>query len=298
MTASFDQTPQTELLARLMSGSARPELLCHYTTQSGLLGILETRSLWATDIRFLNDSAEFQYALSMAETRLDALFERIADSWADTLIARWRRALLVAPRTRVFVASFSAVDDDLSQWRAYARTNGYIVSLSYDQLLTAAQNAPMPGIVLSCVYDAAEQALLMDYALDYLTAKYRTEAGGERNEDALFAFEVHFFAHLVLLAACFKHPSFSAEREWRLIVRETAPEDSAKFVRLRTGRSTLVPYLSIPLASDDKVVSLKGVRIGPTPHPLLAEAAVKDALRQHRAVAKSVLRSETPFREW
>lgn len=35
-----------------------PELLYHYTTQDGLLGILENACIWATHYRCLNDASE------------------------------------------------------------------------------------------------------------------------------------------------------------------------------------------------------------------------------------------------
>jgi hypothetical protein len=37
---------------------AKPELLYHYTTQHGLLGILKQKCIWATHIRYLNDTSE------------------------------------------------------------------------------------------------------------------------------------------------------------------------------------------------------------------------------------------------
>ena len=45
-------------------------VLYHYTTQDGLLGILRDRELWATDIRFFNDSKELQLVLDAAARRL------------------------------------------------------------------------------------------------------------------------------------------------------------------------------------------------------------------------------------
>jgi len=36
--------------------------LYHYTTASGLLGILRDRRIWMTDIEFMNDAAELAYA--------------------------------------------------------------------------------------------------------------------------------------------------------------------------------------------------------------------------------------------
>ena len=42
--------------------SAWPAVLYHYTSPSGLAGIVERTQLWATDVRFLNDSQELKYA--------------------------------------------------------------------------------------------------------------------------------------------------------------------------------------------------------------------------------------------
>lgn len=40
--------------------------LYHYTTSNGLLGILDSDTLWASKIHYLNDSTEFELALSLA----------------------------------------------------------------------------------------------------------------------------------------------------------------------------------------------------------------------------------------
>lgn len=40
-----------------------PPVLYHYTTQTGLLGILQGNCLWATDSRYLSDSSEYSYGL-------------------------------------------------------------------------------------------------------------------------------------------------------------------------------------------------------------------------------------------
>jgi hypothetical protein len=37
---------------------AEPELLYHYTNQMGLLGILKDKCIWATHLRYLNDTSE------------------------------------------------------------------------------------------------------------------------------------------------------------------------------------------------------------------------------------------------
>jgi|SRR5579864_2927161 len=41
--------------------------LCHYTSQRGLVGILNDRAMWATDANYLNDSQEVIYAVNLAQ---------------------------------------------------------------------------------------------------------------------------------------------------------------------------------------------------------------------------------------
>src|SRR5712671_6860096 len=42
-----------------------PRLLYHYTSADGLLGMLEGRQLWATNVRFMNDTSELGYGIGL-----------------------------------------------------------------------------------------------------------------------------------------------------------------------------------------------------------------------------------------
>ena len=44
-----------------------PSILYHYTTAHGLRCIVESKSIWASDFRFLNDASEFQHGRSIFE---------------------------------------------------------------------------------------------------------------------------------------------------------------------------------------------------------------------------------------
>jgi hypothetical protein len=52
-------------------------LIYHYTDLRGLLGILDERKLWATDIRYLNDTSEGTYGLK----RLHELVGEVRQEW-------------------------------------------------------------------------------------------------------------------------------------------------------------------------------------------------------------------------
>jgi len=48
-----------------------PKHLYHYTSQKGLLGILQSKKLWMTNILYLNDSSEFLYTVDLVKTELE-----------------------------------------------------------------------------------------------------------------------------------------------------------------------------------------------------------------------------------
>jgi hypothetical protein len=67
--AGFEQPPQ-----RTRDDSFS---LFHYTTASGLIGIIETKSLWATHASFLNDTTECQLLSRLLTPQIEADFRRL-----------------------------------------------------------------------------------------------------------------------------------------------------------------------------------------------------------------------------
>ena len=54
-----------------------PVELYHYTSQYGFLGILNTDSLWASKVHYLNDSTEFALALDLAKIVLEKRLAKV-----------------------------------------------------------------------------------------------------------------------------------------------------------------------------------------------------------------------------
>ena len=93
-----------------------PAILYHYTDARGLIGMLESNSVWATDARFMNDPAELDWvrevvAAAAASMKLTNLHAR--------LLAEELQSIEAGFPGSAYVASFSAHRDLLSQWRAY-----------------------------------------------------------------------------------------------------------------------------------------------------------------------------------
>ncbi len=102
-----------------------PEVLYHYTDAAGFIGIVQSRKLRATDIRFLNDPDELRYAwdelLVALETAKTANPE-YSDAYEAALqaIAMTNAVDLAVSEDRLFSVSFSELSDELGQWRSYA----------------------------------------------------------------------------------------------------------------------------------------------------------------------------------
>ncbi len=52
-----------------------PKILYKYVTQEGLLGICHSKSVWATDIFYMNAAAEYRHASYLMEQQIN---ERLA----------------------------------------------------------------------------------------------------------------------------------------------------------------------------------------------------------------------------
>jgi hypothetical protein len=116
----------------------------HYTSQAGLEGILRTKSIWATNIRYLNDAAEFKHAIGLfkahisSRPNLDSHSKLLLEVLHRDAFGQWWHENSPLP---IYVASFSSEADQLSQWRAYASSNGYCIGFPPSMLkkLAAAQ---------------------------------------------------------------------------------------------------------------------------------------------------------------
>jgi hypothetical protein len=109
--------------ARANQGNIIMEIpLFHYTNQAGLRGIIESRSLWFTDIFFLNDATEFQYALTLIQEELSSKIElaELDESSDNCDILRVMEAScdyrMFNELASLYVFLLTIKPDDLSHW--------------------------------------------------------------------------------------------------------------------------------------------------------------------------------------
>jgi Protein of unknown function (DUF2971) len=267
-----------------------PSILYHYTTCNGLLGILETNKLWASDVRYLNDSKEIDYGLEMIRSICHEFAPSISAAHAERL-RTLTETLSVVDTT--YAACFCESDDLLSQWRAYGSgdgSTGYSLGFQVDGLPSGSGMS-----VDSVIYDPRHQR---DRTVSLVNSTLNDDALEETDKwNALFWL-------LQMLAVRMKHPSFEAEREWRLMLSD--PSKDSQFsppdnLRHRPGRFAPIPYVEIePLltvgANGAKLLRLASVRYGPSSAPKLAREALESILWRYGYESVAVLGSEAPLR--
>ncbi|WP_435594867.1 DUF2971 domain-containing protein [Tsukamurella tyrosinosolvens] len=247
-----------------------PDVLSHYTSARGLMGILGARQypagkglqpsvrLWATDSQYLNDSHEVLWgAAGIIKAAEDAPGE--ADGLTDMLVKMARLVLAGhAEGHRVFVTSLSRTPDLLSQWRAYAQS-GYSIQLATDALqgleyhhsLTDATKAPM----MKARHDEVQVR----------SVRYPKATDNEFFADLLQVARRNApfqAAELPRLLATVKNDSFKEEEEVRLILASYSGSD-ARWTREGAG-GLLVPYVELESATPQHAASLvQSITIAP-----------------------------------
>src|SRR5262249_48878678 len=145
----------------------------------------------------------------------------------------------------VCVFSLTEARDQLSQWRAYSSSGGYMIGFNTPSLGFVAKNQ---GFLLSrCIYRELDQEMLIaDTVEPFLAGFAATLADCNPTPHKIHAIADRFVDHLVRIAPLLKHHSFEEEREWRLI-SQPIPLAHDK-MRYRAGRGLVVPYFELSFA--------------------------------------------------
>jgi hypothetical protein len=197
------------------------ETLYHYTSLKGTIGIIESRSLWATDIRFFNDAAELKYTADRLQT---TIAQRLEDGDSNARLLTQFQGWLsrrITDGHMLYVACFTANGNLLSQWRGYCPI-GKGVSLGFHPEKIRSCAAEQYFLIGKCVYDVKTQHRLVASIID--TIERVAEEKGENADPSKRHPSQSFYdvfeeveADLLRVAALLKHPSFHEEQEWRTV---------------------------------------------------------------------------------
>jgi hypothetical protein len=271
-----------------------PPILYHYTSEDGLLGILESKSIWASKVQYLNDEQEFKLGLDRAKEVLDEQLKDNPGSVKKRLLDKLLMDLKGIERTNVCVCSFSAEGDLLSQWRGYCpQGTGYSIGFDSGKLLDLARNHNF--LLAPCQYDLDSQKTIVVDSINQGT-KQVLDCSANPEDAEIKKASWRMIRVLAVIAGFLKHDSFSEEKEWRLVskmIDNRVPEFG-----YRKGQSFIIPYFRFGLVAEPNEWPIKTVIVGPTPHKDLAADSAFQLLSSKGITGFSVTNSTIPYRNW
>ena len=140
-------------------------MLYHYTSPEGLLEILSKRKVWATNIRYLNDSEEFTYAAGKVKSLLK---EKLSSLDNDFFLNKFLSYILWEGKDspEVYVIAFSEMSDQLSQWRGYCPPTGSF-SIGFDKKKLMAFATEQHHKLATCLYEPNIQDKLFSLLVEW-----------------------------------------------------------------------------------------------------------------------------------
>lgn len=283
------------------------EFLWHYTTLAGAASILEQCALRASDIRFLNDSTEYELARQIfvevlrnkASTGTRELEREFAARAEDALEGNRPYTFADLRESGYFAACFTEAADDLGQWRGYAGSGG--CALGFDRNLIEEVAVGAGFTLRRCEYERAKarECLAAAYEGQFTSMQPELEDHWHITVNRAVA---ALFDEFDRIAPAVKDAAFGAEREVRFVhgPRSYKVPDRQGRVRFRFGRNVLVPYVDLPLASTAVPRTLRSIMVGPSPKRELVARSLRIAALCSGITLDSfeVQVSASPYRDW
>lgn len=290
----------TQEFVRSVNGAPIPKKIYHYTDDKGLKGILESGTIWLTDIFSLNDPSELAHSFSLASELIRQQVDHKAkDIFAKEFVQFATKGGLQAA-AHFFVASFSARRDDLSQWRAYADDGkGYVLEFDTQMLEQAyVASDSQHNSTFDVTYREETLRELFGKIVDMAMAIILMPDGRGLELKLIGKFMAHLSLlltlHILEVAIYFKHGGYENEREYRFfqIFRFDQPVPQVKY---RSRPYSLVRYREFEWR---KVASaaLTGIILGPASDEAKARAYAADCLRAFHTGTVAIEKSSIPYR--
>lgn len=282
--------------------------LYHYTDANGLKGIVESKSLWLTDINYMNDAGELKYAQNL----IDNVIKDLGKEFQEHNIFFDKIRLFSDPFKNsfdVYITCFCEEGNLLSQWRSYGL---YSVGFNAEKPIRVNPSTfKYVGDWYKCTlrkveYNKEKQINTIKDIISGLFELYKNQLENSTKNPEMIAqgYASVFSNFMIQYVTCFKDEIFKEEKEWRLIhIQENDKNDRLKF---RSSSEYLIPYLEGKLKTIDEedfekkyhdkpigvgdqekyvnhhgVFPIKEILIGPDPHLEIAKKAAQKFLKKN-----------------
>lgn len=257
-----------------------------YTDINAVKSIIETNSIRLTNVKYLNDKAEFHIGLNFLSQAFysNYIFPNhvslnCINSIRENFIL-WNNGIsnIHYLIDHLYVASFSYAPDVLSQWRGYG-----MYAIEFNQSMLTNRPNLLPLSFLQCTYTYNEEEA-KKYALNAISyiVNYVFENWVENGDNSPLMRTMQEM--IAVYALTFKYPAFREEQEVRLIFMNYYNDTEIDF---RVKNNLLVPYVTVAIQPKD----ITGVIIGPIENQQLSYSSLdmlcKKAMFKNKSIGKA-----------
>jgi hypothetical protein len=276
-----------------------PKRLYHYTDVGGLIGILSSSSLWATNLRFMNDAEELAHSWRLMLEVLHEVKGRARSPAQVELIEE----IELAARSKwagypdFYATSFTENGDLLSQWRAYGSSGGgYAIGFDAAQLVDASFRHTQSNRILNrVIYDEQSQLQMLRATADRMLELFATVDPASAAVTSAMAGLFAALGEIVGFVFSFKDPAWAEELEWRAV--RTVPADERDEVYFRPHGGIPVPYVTLAVGNDtDGKLPIREIVVGPRADSETAVRSIELLLAKHCYSGVEITTSSVPLR--
>ena len=262
----------------------------HYTSASGLNGIISNKTLYFSDMLYLNDKDEIYAGMSSFCKAIGVSPDRLPEIQDE----------------RYFVCCFSIDEDSLPMWNYYTKdptNNGYNIGFDLKQLIYSIiyQNEFLNGCSLSfggvdySVNDSSVYANTLNDSIKRLIEKIGKKLlQGDDDIDIseetinkipfVYTFnglDCDFIQSSSELLCYIKRNYFSYEKEVRIVISMSSDKlsdlNEKGYIKTKVSKGIIVPYIEVKY----NPAAIKSIMISPTLTIDIADLSVKDLLARN-----------------
>lgn len=275
-------------------------LAFHYTSPSGLLGIMSNKNIWFSDCDYLNDTSESDYFFDLSATIFGADSpSQIAYnlSFRSYMMAMFHsndndsgRESFSRESERRYVFSLSVNEDTLPLWNNYTKTadsTGYNIGFNIEKLISSISLTSNQKLLFGRVIYISDlqEELLRELLDDYLQI-YKKYRYSYQRKYLYEAIEDNILVYSVFM----KDASFKCEDEFRIAVFEKGDASSERAYREKSG--AFMPYIEKSI----DLKSITSVMISPTTRTDFVKRSV-EAMSKHFGIeVLDIKNSSIPLR--
>lgn len=225
--------------------SYEPNLLFHYTSTEGLVGIVTSKTFFMSDMMASTDQTEIRYGLDIVkDVRRQLLRKRGGDPFLEPFLTFKETGL--GDSWFVHAICFCAKDDVLTQWRGSSPAGGCAIGVDFKRLK---RKATKGAILARMLYARDKQREIIRRIMNCGQRLYRRVEDKETDLRSDFLTEV--WVRLLTSVSRFKHPAFSSEDEWRFFAPVNTSDAQMRF---RMRGNAVIPYNELSFASDHTLI--------------------------------------------